>query len=264
MERDAFWTLHLSPDELYLLVALLRLPLPLVPQDPFTGTDDDTQRRLQRAQASLAARGYIQDGADDAVTVDVAVAAFVEAVCAPVCTWVLSAVHADGTLVERHIHQAALLTIEQESPAENRVSLTAVRDRGVLARRVRSVLRLYGVETAPGEPFTLERAMLDGIRDAALEGGAAECLQQLAGCGVPEAEASAFASALCDIRTSGSLMILARAGDTIRSRGYLGWMVGARGGWLIEYGDGQDPSPVRFAPASGESIMATVEEWLGR
>jgi len=263
MDDETIWALALTQVEFYLLVAMLQLPLPTAPGDPFRDVEEGlVQQRLAKARQSMANRGYLEVQADGSVALDVAVAALVQAAVAPTRTTMVSIAQADGTVMQRSVHWASALIVEQEVESDNRVRLTAVRDVDVLSERIRALLQVGDVRLAPGGEFSLSEEDFAEIQDLILEGETKDCIMRLQAMAVPAEAAIALAGVLDETQCVGCVSNWVQQQGALRLHATVRWLVGRQWGCLLQSDAVDASSQVRFVPASGEQIEHAIVDCL--
>jgi len=266
IKQQTTYPVHITVDELAIVVSLLRLPgIEGVP-NPLDGLSADQLReRILEARQALLDEGYLEAQGDDTVVLDSTMATLVWAAATAPCAMIISYAR-DQQTNTRYIYLAEGFIVEQEMLEDSCISLTAVRDRDVLQERLFQYLALPACEAASTPEITLAEEVLAEAQRLALEPEL--CTGLLCQSGISEGAAEELAAALTAGKHVGSVAVMRREtgegeqGYQIVPDSTVAWLVSPSGSWRVLPSRGDVSRSVRLIPSSREGIEQALTELI--
>lgn len=259
MDEDTF-TLTLTLPELAFVIGALGAS-PRLLENPFAGWSvEQIKTVLQQAQESLATHEHAQVQPEGSLALDATVAALVGALAFAEAA--LTVTHVVGTQEQpatRQLYFASGLIVEQEQQSDKSYSLTAVRDREVVAQRLREYLRLADQPTPPLQSCTLLASDANEARCVAAVEGEKACGRVLVDAGVPAAVASSLAQAMAYPVCQSSLLALTWEGQEAQRLDGFTLVVGEQGLWLLHSLEGDGEPRLEATPCDAAYAMQQVK-----
>lgn len=233
MNEDTFG-LELKTAELAFVAGLVGAS-PRLLSAPFPGwSEEQVREALRQARQSLAARQYIHDQPDGSLGVETVVAALVGALGFAESALTVTCLRGAETAPEVvRLYYASGLLVEHEE-REGIHHLTALRDAGIAAERLKAYAGLADQPASPGGPCTVPVADAHEAQCVAAVEGAGAAAELLREAGVPADSAAALAQAMADAKSQSTWLAMRWDTDEARQTDGFTLLEGNGGLWLLQ------------------------------
>lgn len=266
--------LSLSGEELYVLMRVLKVrALPGVDMAWLNQAADgslpaNTRSALAAATNGLAARGFIEAGADQS-TPDTPTLRLPAAIIATIgtcafgdCTIQLSLASSFGP-VQMFFHEFRKLSVVHTIPQPDIHQFTVLDGRAGMLTCLSSAMALEAQVCAELPVGRVAASQLRTVREMALLGQTEDPVNMLAASGLPSPTNSAFVRAIAQARAIGSVAIAARGDDeTVRQSEFA--FVVSPGACFLLLAMAADPSMLEVRAVSANDLRARIGSQLPR
>ncbi len=259
-----FLSILFSADEIWFLLQQFGTSIVFGMQNPHLGwLIDEIENADRNALKLLVDRGYVRIASKNQIELDDALAAMIRTCAHPQHTLVAQFQDSTGIDNQRYIYFGDELIVERTQTKQNQHRLTVIKDREVLLKHLREVLRLSSITTSHGKKFTLPEQTLFETRALCTQGQASKAINNLKELDLSEEISSLLTKALTNPVANSAFMALSNQSKS-QSQTVKGFALleGKNDLWIMMPYDSDGIKMVEFIPANSKLVKQRFLEIL--